>query len=334
MFFKDADEIKEYVDVNASFDYLLIKPKLVQVDREVLKLYFGFDFIDDLQTKYDGTTNGDITSLTPAVQKAIKLMRSISAPIATALWVTPGQLQIDNTGIFIARNEYRATAFEWQIKALIKSYMKPGYKAIEEAYYLLDKSISDYPLFASHEEYIYYKKSFIQDSKEFTRLYSPLNNSYLSYLQLRSCMNKAEENDIKNVLLTTYYEAFKTRLAAGSLTPNDKKILPMIKQAVADLTVYRAVSELGASFDENGFMEFDNTTGNKVGASVKTVKGETATRLAYSLDVSGNSYITQLKNYLEKNKADYSEYTSDPEYVPDQSSVIENKDGQNFYVAM
>lgn len=334
MFFYDTDEIKLYVDVNESFEYDLIKPKLVQVDREILKLYFGFEFIDDLQTKYDGTTAGDISSLTAADQKAIKLMRAISAPIATALWITPGQLQISNSGIFIARNENRATAFEWQIKSLIKSYMKPGYKAIEEAYYLLDKAIGDYALFAGYDEYKFYKNSFIQDSKEFTRLYSPINNCYLSYLMLRSCMNKVDENDIKNVLLPTYYDAFKTRLAAGTLSADDKKIYPMIKQAVADLTIFKAISELGASFDEHGFMEFDNTTGNKSGASVKTVKGETAIRLAHSLEQSGNAYIASLKSFLEKNKASYSEYTSDPGYVADQSAVIENGNDQNYYVAM
>lgn len=334
MFFSTADQIKEYVDVNAAFDYELIKPKLVQVDREVLTLYFGYDFIDELQTQYDTTTNGDISSLAAKYKKAIQLMRSISAPIATGLWVTPGQLQIDSAGIFIVRNENRATAFEWQIKNLIKSYMRAGYKAIEEAFYILDKSISDYSTFASHDEYVYYKKAFIKDSKEFTKLYSPLNNSYLSYLMLRSCMSKVEENDIRNVLLPTYYEAFKTRLAAGTLTPPDKAILPLIKQAVADLTVYKAVSELGASFDENGFMEFDNTTGNKAGDSYKTAVGATATRLVNSLETSGNSYISQLKSYLETNKADYSEYTSDSNYVADQPAVIKNDGDENFYIGM
>lgn len=334
MFFYNEQELKQYVDVNASFDFELLKPKLKQVDRDVLKLYFGYAFIDSIQSLYDGVTNGNISTLTPAQQKAINLFRAISAPLAISLWITPGQIQIDNAGIYIATNANRKTAFEWQINNLIKSYLKPAYQALEEAIEVLALNIADYQLYASFDEYTYYKKCFIKNSRDFTKLYSPLNNSFMSYLMLRSCMDKVDELDIKSVLLPNYYQGLKTRLLSGTLTPSDNAVIPFIKKALANLTIYKAISELSVTFDKHGFMEFDNTSGVKSGESKKTAKGETVIRLSQSLLVSGNTYLNELKKYLETNKQSYPEYTSDPAYKSDQSAVIVNSNDQNYFIGM
>jgi hypothetical protein len=335
MFFYNETELKDYVFINASFDFNLIKGKLIEVDREILKVHFGVLFIDTLQTAYDGITAGNISTLSVPIQKAIKKMREISAPLAISLWVTPGQLNIASNGIFIASTENRKTAFEWQINNLIKSYLKPAYQALEEAIFILSKDATNYPTYTAFEESIYYKSVFVSDSKAFTKLYSPLRNSFMSYLALRSCMDKVEDLDIKNVLLPTYYTALKGRLLAGTLTAYDLAIMPMIKAAVVNLTVFKAINELGASFDENGFMTLDNTSGVKSGDSVKNASGEPLLRLAYSLRDSGNNYINNLKAYLEKNKANYLEYTSDPDYVSDLPAHLENDTtNQTYFVGM
>lgn len=334
MFFYDTAELQKYVDLNISFDMELMKPKLMRVDRDILELFFGADFIEDLQGIYDTAINGDISPFPAPVRRAIEKMREISAPIAAGLWVTPGQLQVDNTGVYIVRNENRATAFEWQIVALINSYMKIGYQAIESAIRFFDKHIADYPLYASYEEYGYFKACWIPDSRVFTRLYSPLNNSFWSFVAMRSCMDKADQQDIRNVLLPKYYRAIKTRLAAGTLTAYDEELLPMIRQAVANLTVARAINELSLRFDENGFVEFDNTTSNKTGSSVKTAKGEPVTRSSNSLFTSGRENIAEIKAHLEAYKVNYPDYTSDPAYIADQPATVTNSTDQNYYNAL
>ncbi len=334
MFFYNDTELKDYIFTNASFDFALIKPKLKQVDDDILKVHFGSDFIDSLQTAYDGTTAGNISTLTAAQQAAIIWMRKISAPLAISLWITPGQLQVSASGIFIATNNERKTAFEWQIKDLIKSYLKPAYQALENAITFFIDNIGDYADYESFEEYTYYKQSFIPNSKVFTKLYSPLKNSFMSFIALRSCMNKADEA-IQNVLLNTYYDAFKARMLADTLTAEDEAILPLIRKSVANLTIAIAVGELGASFDENGFMIYDNTSGVKSGESKKTATNENnVSRLAYGFRDSANTYLAQLKAYLEKNKANYSQYTSDPDYVADMPANITNEDTQDYFIAM
>lgn len=334
MFFKDIDEVKVYADINASFEFDILTPKLRQVNRDILNLHFGNDFVEEIQTAYDGTTAGNISTLSLADQQIIKKFRAITAPIAVALFITPGQVQIDNAGIFIARNENRATAFEWQIKDLIKSYLRPGYQAIEDAIIFLQKNITSYATYQSSEEFQYSKLCFVPTAKEFTKYYSPLNNSYISYLKMRSCMDKVDEMDIANILLPNYYAELKTKIAADALTVADKAIIPYIKKAIVNLTALKALSELNATFDENGFMIFDNTSNASVGPPKKTALGEPIVRAQESLKTSGEAYLLALKQFLIDNKISYPTFINDPKFVANQSATFNNKAGQGYFAAI
>lgn len=332
MFFKDTDELQKYVDVNGSLEFPLISPKLKEVDRDVLKLHFGLDFIEEIQTAYDGVS-GVVTSLPLAQQKAVEKFRMISAPAAIALHFVTGQVQVDNAGIFVAKNENRGIAWEWQIKDSIKSYLKPMYQAIEDAILYFKANITDYSTYASSEEYEYSTLCFIASSKEFTKFYTPLNNSYMSFLKMRSCMDKVEKNDIRNILLPNYYDSLKTKIKTNTLGAADKAIMPYIKEAIANLTAARALNELNATFDEHGFMIFDNTTSNKTGPSKKTAEGGVVIKAQESLQESGSAALKQLKDYLEENKVSFPVYAADPKYSTNTNVTVTNETGSGHYNA-
>lgn len=334
MFFKDTAELVQYVDLNASFEFPLIVPKLREVDRDVLNLHFGIDFVEEIQAAYNGTTSGVITTLPLAQQSAILKFRAISAPFAVALHITSGQVQIDNAGIYVAKNENRGIAWEWQIKDLIKSYLHPGYQAIEDCILYLQKNITSYTTYQTSAEYDYSVLSFVPTAKEFTKSYAPLNNSYMSYLKMRSCMDEVDEIDIQNVLLPDYYAAFKVKLKAGTLTVADKAILPYIKKAIVNITAFKAFSVLGASFDGNGFITFDNTSGVKSGASTKTAVGESVIRAQDSLNNSGKTYLNELQKFIIDNIISYPVFAADPKYITEQTSTVTNEDSQGFYNAL
>lgn len=333
MYFNILADIKKYVVVlNANFKIDNIEPKLKEMDRDVLKLHFGSAFVEEVQGDYD-TAGGVIASLPLKTQKIIEKFRSITAPFAMAHFITQGQVQIDNAGIFIASTENRKTAFEWQIKDLIDNYLKPGFQAVEETIIFLQDNIGDYPTYQNSDEFAYYKGCFVPNSKEFTRLYTPLNFSFMNLIRMRSCMDKAEEQEVRNVLLPSLYNDIKSKLLTNTLGVAEKALLPMIKKAVVNLTVARALSELNATFDKNGFMVFDNTSGVKSGASKKTAGNEIIISARDSLQKSGNTYLKDIKEYLDKNKISYPLYTGDPDYKTDQPSTFNNTAGQGYYFA-
>ncbi len=334
MFFHDINQVRKYVDVNASFAFELLEPKLLQAQRDVLKLFFGSDFIDELQAAYATTTGGVLTTLTIAEQKAIVHLRTVSALFAYAYYLTPGQVQVDSSGIFVAKGEGRGVAWEWQINKLIDSYITPGYQAIEDAILFLQKNISDYNTYENSEEFEYSKLCFVPTAKEFTKFYTPLNNSFMSYLKMRSCMDEVDEMDIKAVLLPDYYEELKSKIRTNTLAVADKAIIPYIKKAIVTLTAYKAFNVLGASFDENGFMVFDNTSGLKPGKSNKAAGDAAINRAQDSLSRSGETYLSELKKFLIANIVSYPTFAADPKYVVDQSTTFNNEDGQSYYAVI
>jgi hypothetical protein len=207
------------------------------------------------------------------------------------------------------------------------------YQAIEDAILYFKLNIVDYSTFEDSVEYEYSTLCFIQSAKEFTKFYTPLNYSYQSFLKMRSCMDKVEEIDIRNVLLPVYYDSLKTKIKTNTLSVADKAIMPFIKKAIANLTAARALSELNATFDENGFMIFDNTSGVKTGASKKTAEGAVVIKAQESLQESGKGFLKQLKDYLEENIASYTLYATDPKYKSNQSATVTNTVGNGFYNA-
>jgi hypothetical protein len=332
MFFKDTNELKNFVDINGSLEFELFSPKLRDVDRDVLKLHFGLEFVEEIQTAYDGVS-GVIASLPLAQQKAVTKFREISAPAAMALHLVTGQISVDSAGIYVSKNENRGIAWEWQIKDSIKAYLKPMYQAIEDTIVFLKANITDYTTFENSDEYEYSTLCFISTSKEFTRFFTPLNNSYMSFLKMRSCMDKVEESDIRNVLLPNYYDALKTKIKTNTLGVADKAIMPYIKKAIANLTAATALSELNATFDEHGFMIFDNTSGVKAGASKKTAEGGVIIKAQESLSESGRAALTQLKDYMESNISSYPVYSADPKYNSSQTATVTNTVGSGNYNA-
>ncbi|MBC7494222.1 MAG: hypothetical protein H7221_04375, partial [Flavobacterium sp.] len=124
------------------------------------------------------------------------------------------------------------------------------------------------------------------------------------------------------------------KIAADTLTVADKAIIPYIKKAIVNLTALKALSELNATFDENGFMIFDNTSNASVGPPKKTALGEPIVRAQESLKTSGEAYLLALKQFLIDNKISYPTFINDPKFVANQSATFNNKAGQGYFAAI
>ncbi len=329
MFFKTIAEIKECCSINVTFEFDEAKIYLLQADREFLIKHIGQDFFDALQTVYDATPV--FANLSTANKNAITKLRLASASYALATWVPLGQVQIDSSGIRIVSNENIKTAFQWQIRDLIKSLKDLANSAMEEALKYFSNNTGTYPLFASSDAYQTFNGSFIKTADEFTSYVSLLNGSVLNFLKLKPSMAKAEDFDIKAVLFPTYYDALKTRVADYNTSPEDDAIMVFIKPAVANLTIARAVNELACTLDANGFLSFDNTAGPDVMDGKRGASSDALNRIKTSAERDAKTYLAQLRKYLEDDIGNYSEYSSDPNYTTYESTTFNNSTDNNFF---
>lgn len=329
MFFKDINELKDYCSVNISADFKEFSLFLKRADTEFIEKNIGSTFYSYIQGVYDA--NSANYAATPANDKAaIEKLRYASAAYALYCWVPQGQLQIDSSGIRIANTDNLKTAFRWQIRDLQKSLITMANACMEEALKFFSDNKVTYTQYAASPEFSLFNDTFIKTAFEFSQYYSPLNNSRLKMMQLKPVITKVEDMDIQAVLFPNYYAALKAAVKNGTTTSADNNILPFIKSAVANLTIARAIDELAIAFDENGFIEFDNTGSDDTADSKKTAE-EHRRLTASALERDGISYLKKLRDYLEANKASYTTYTSDPKYTTYTNAQFANTPTNNFF---
>lgn len=329
MFFKDINEVKGYCSINISADFNEFSIYLKRTDYDFIEKNIGTAFYNYIQGVY--TANQATYPATPTNDKnAIEKLRYASAAYALYLWIPQGQVQIDSSGIRIANTDTLKTAFRWQIRDLQRSLIALANSYMEEALKYFSDNKATYTQYASAPEYSYFNDTFIKTAFEFTKYYSPLNNSRLKMMRLKPSIDKVEEFDIQAVLFPTYYAALKTAVKNGTTSAADDAILPMIKAAVANLTIARAVTDLSVSFDENGFIEFDNVGVDDAADSKKF--SESAKKALQSMaHQDGQAYLAKLRTYLEANKASYSQYTSDPKYTTYTAKQFTNVATNGFF---
>lgn len=335
MFFKDTVDLKKYVSVNASMSITEMTIFLGDVDRTITKKHLGTSFFNEIQAAYNASISTPTATAPNAKQAAlIELLKSATANFAIAKWIPSGQLSIDSSGIRIANTETYKTAFQWQIKELERSVNEVGFNALEEALDYLEANIDDFTTYKNSNEFKENNVLFLRSSVEMSKYYSAFNNSRFNYLKIRSIIRKTEDFEIKSILLPDLYADYKTKLQNGeTLGANAKALVELAKPAIAHLSIARAINELSASINPDGFLVFESVGSNNYDG--KKQAGDSAlTRVAYAAELDGQSYLKILKDYLETNKADYPLYTNDPKYVLPADETEINDDTKSFYSAV
>lgn len=333
MFFTQTEELAVYINVNKSFSLESIQRDLKDTDIIILGPIFGKELIDSLQNAYD-TASGNLNALTTAQKLIIERIQSISANFAISEWITSGQVQIDDGGVFILSTNERKTAFQWQIDSVVRKYQEKAYNAAEMALLFLRDNIIDYPEFEDSDQYVTLKQRFISNSRDFTKQFSQLRNNALIFESLKSCIDDVDSDFIKPILLANYYAELKNKMLNDSLTIADKNLLSIIQRAVVKLSVYKAINENSAIIDQNGFFTFNNTAGSDVRNGSQSASDSATEEMECLMLKDGKAQLTKIRSFLEENISDYPTYASDPNYVPGQSEQVQNASGQNHYRAL
>lgn len=138
-------------------------------------------------------------------------------------------------------------------------------------------------------------------------------SSYRLYLTLRPWMAQVEQNLITELCGADLLPNIKAREIAGGLTAADLAILPYIKAIVARVGYQSAFNNLVVvQTDDNGLRvlsEFDGT--NNRSAPTK----DQLNMLRVDVDALATQVIGRLKAFLQKNFADYPDYTASSAYV-------------------
>jgi hypothetical protein len=328
--FQETSEVQAFIPVIGTTAIESMLPFINQAERDYIIPYISKAQYDALNDAYNATPS----TLTTEQTALLKKVQAALSQYFFYLWIPSAQLHIGPNGIRIATTESLKTAFQWQIDELRTNVLKAAGSAMDDLLYFMETNKADYPLWTASTSYTLFKECFITSTTQFTELYSPLGNSRLNFIMIRSSMKKAQEFSIQSLIGFAYYDELKTEHLAGSVSAENALVITYIQKALAPLTMLRAITELSVSIDERGILNFNGISGLQAINQKQPAKDSMIFKLEKAADEDSKAYMQMLKDFLQTNIANYPTYAASTSYNSETTNTtFENKSDNNFYFA-
>lgn len=325
MLFKSTTEFREYENISSSLDFNDLKPSIRSIEENTLIPVLSQEQYDILNNAY--TAANSINDLNADQKALLEKCRFVVAPLALVMWSFGGQLSKSSQGIQIVSTETHKQAFQWQIIEDRQRLRLRGYQSLDRLLIFLESKKLVYTDWAGSDAYTVFKENFIQTAADFNNYYNINGSRYLFYL-LKPFINQVENGVVKNTLLETLYTSLKTKVKDGGLTTAEKKLIELLKPAVAGLSLAKAISQLTLQVSEFGITlssNQDTTTSN----NYDPADSKRLNDLKAQATEEGESALDVAYKYILKNLADFPDHSSDPEYSADASPEIKHMTSPN-----
>lgn len=298
----DLSVFRGHIPVKGDFDMSLLLSFVQDAEQAHLIPYLGEAMYTELDSQYSSS------SLTTDNQNLLNYAQRALAPLAAVYYMDMGNAEMSNQGIRITHDDHSKSAFAWQVHQMKESAFRIGMSRIDEMLAFLEKNASKYPTWTASPEYTARKENFINSAREFTLVFSQLRYSRSLFLLIKPLMERVEAEKIKPITGEALYDEIKAQILAGTLTTENKTILTDIRNAVAYLTIHRALAELPVRLSTDGLsLIFPNSNINtaKAAAPPRTTDLQVMRDHAYN---TGSHYLGTLKGYLDTHYSDYPLY--------------------------
>ncbi len=320
MLFKTIEELQAIVAINVCSTFDPIVSKIEDAEQDYIIPAIGQEFYDELDLVY----NDDMATPTEEQLAAIAKIQKALGYLAHYLYMPELKVQISNTGIHRIQNEGMKNAFQNDERELAESWLMQGLKKLEQALLYFELHKEDYETWAESDAYTEFKELFIISARMFDTSRS-IGESRLTYMKLRAVMRRVEREFIYPIVLPDLFAELKTQITENTLSGQNEELLnSFIRPAVAHLSIYEGIAELGVEIGPNGIVlnyfkaGFDNS---KEIVPVDDARLNNLRAVAYK---QGMKYVEMLKKELLDNSANYTTYTEDDEYDSEADIPFEN----------
>ncbi len=312
MLFNNIEDLKKFIPVGKNFRMDDLKP-ILENDSEpqVLVPLIGQALYDDLNTK---VSKAEVT-VTGKLAEVLKRCRYIIANHAMNAFVPSGRVTITNGGVVVSISDDTRSASAEQIGTLREQYEKNISNGIEDLYKYLEDNMSDavLDLWKNSDAFTLQRSNFINTAVLFNQ-YVFISSNRTLFQKLRPIMSDVEQEKLIPVLGQDFYDTLKTKIKNGTLTSDEKRLMPFIWRIVAKGTAHIASTLLDLNITSSGLQLRTFSAANVTENSADRSR-ITDFRKLCSDDCEVQ--LQKLKDFLDANHNDYEEY----EYVaPDESA--------------
>ncbi|MFY0628688.1 MAG: hypothetical protein JXR07_20515 [Reichenbachiella sp.] len=318
MLLNDTD-LKAVLPVAGSFSHSQLLPDIRTVENREIKKLLGVTLYTSLDTAYESDS-------TTAVQKELlTYVQPIIANLSFWMFLDKGNVSIDDTGIYAVHTETKKPAFEWQVKAVRRTFKRTGFNAIDNLIEFLEDNSADYPDWTSSSADEEARKFFLNTAIQYHEYVSIKESRYM-FMALLPIMKRVELQEVSATISKELFEEIKDQLSSLTISLTNADLLYNLKGSIAHLSWSFALLELPVIIDSDGIQLLDSSySGSDIKLSESDAKRINAISIRH--EKIGMSYLEKVKDYLQENADDYPLYKASDCYIDileDESTEFEN----------
>jgi hypothetical protein len=315
-----ADDIRTYIPVSVSATIIKVEPFIEIAENKYLKKIFGLDFLTKLNT-YNTSSSQDDDNM----NYVLNLAKRAECFLAYYEGFDLINTKINDSGFHRVEDQNDKSLFAYQERQLKSYFYETGLNTLEDLLEYLETHIDEVVFndWADSDEYQEQKQYLINSAKEFTKVYKPLKNSRLVYLNLLSDLKQAEDFDIKPVLGDDLFEKLKELVLDGDIDDLEniayKNLLPHVIAPLAYYTVARCIKSIGANFTESGLLFNTYSASGYLNKSESQDADKTLALINGATDTA-RKYKDILEAYMVQHRDDLPEYD---EFIGDEDEAYD-----------
>lgn len=246
MLIRTPQEVKKYLRIDITANSADTLPDINTAERKYLVPVLGNTLYSLLQQAYD-------TDVIPGTRYAalLELAQAVIAPLAYFNDRALINVRITEAGFRKSMTADQAPVYKWDYQALASALQERGMEAIENLLALLEQQADTYPEWKNDPVYGIYTSSIIRTGTVFNESY-PLAFPRYCFLQLQPIIRMVEDMYISKSIGAVFFSSLKSMVRPGS--GPEMEVLRLLRNAIANLTVYHAAGRMGVQVTARGFI--------------------------------------------------------------------------------
>jgi hypothetical protein len=231
-------------------------------------------------------------------KELLKKARAIVAPLAYLVELPLIHSQLTDAGLRVISTENMQSAHRWEFNKVEEYFQDAGAFAIEAFLKFLFQHKADYAEWTVSDEYKALNALVFETGADFAN-YFPLSQPHRLFWDFRPLIKEVQDFYIVSAIGE---ELLTELLQAANPSDAQKAAFVLIKKAVAQYTIIKAIEKRSTQIGTNGFTV--KVTGSYIedASAGKDNAPDARLSLLYgSCERAGDSYLLQLKEYLNKN---------------------------------
>lgn len=284
----NAKRVRNYVIVSSANNDSAV-PKQRGAENDYIIPIVGQELFDTLETEA-ATDPADPSPLLDLAMNALAFLMYFKAlPLIHA--------QITDMGIVNTATEKQTVVYRYQYENLREVLEEEGLAALERLLSFLIEHQEDFPEWTGSEVYERLNSNLIKTGTDFNSLFH-IYNPHRTFYTIQPLIQEVEDQYLVAKLGAAFFEELRD---AVTLDDNQTYVIKLLRQAEANLAIFKASIKLSVKVSAEGFTVMLSRNPDRADQGEENAPPAQLRNLQQQCEVDGNAYLKTAMNFIQAN---------------------------------